>query len=75
MTAEQAQKLQTAARTDNLATLFMFNLLTGCRPSETFALEWSDFDFDARTVQIQRTLHWRTKKRGAPIVFRTSVRD
>src|SRR6185369_12404027 len=47
----------------------IFNLITGCRPSETFALKWSDFDFEARTVQIQRTLHWRSKREGGGYYF------
>jgi integrase len=69
LSVEQAQKFQAAARNDKLGAAFMFNLLKGCRPSETFALKWSDFDFEARTVQIQRTLHWRKKKQGGGYYF------
>jgi integrase len=69
LSVEEAQKLRAAAKNDRLGTLFIFNLITGCRPGETFALKWSDFDFEARTVQIQRTLHWQSKKQGGGYYF------
>jgi len=58
LTADKAKGLIAAARNDKLGIVFIFNLLTGCRPSETFALKWSDFDFDRNLVHVQRTLHW-----------------
>lgn len=69
LTVEQAQSLLKAAKNDKLGIVFVFNLLTGCRPGETFALKWTDFDFEARAVQIQRTLHWRSKKQGGGYYF------
>jgi integrase len=36
--------------------LFQFLILTGCRPGELLALQWSDIDQQHKTVTIQRTL-------------------
>ena len=37
--------------------LFKFQSRTGARPNETTVLEWSDFDFDAKRVYIQRAMN------------------
>ena len=39
------------------ALLFKFQSRTGARPNETTVLEWSDFDFDAKRVYIQRAMN------------------
>ena len=39
------------------ALLFKFQSRTGSRPNETTVLEWSDFDFDAKRVYIQRAMN------------------
>lgn len=36
--------------------LFHFMIDSGCRPGEAFALRWTDFDDDLKTVRIQRSL-------------------
>jgi integrase len=36
--------------------LFEFALITGMRPEEYLALQWTDIDFDRRTATIQRAL-------------------
>jgi integrase len=36
--------------------LLLFLLLTGCRPGEAMALQWADFDWEAKAVTIQRNL-------------------
>tara|TARA_R110001583_G_scaffold77349_5_gene210650 strand:- start:373 stop:1431 length:1059 start_codon:yes stop_codon:yes gene_type:complete len=39
------------------ALLFRFQSRTGARPNETTVLQWSDFDFDASRVYIQRAMN------------------
>ena len=51
-------------------TLFCFMLTVGCRPSEAFALKWSDIDFDLSTVTIQRSVEWLRKKQGGSWRFK-----
>lgn len=62
-TAEQAQTLLQAAESARLHALWVFLALTGCRRGEATALQWSDIDWDRRTVTIQRTLAgWGSKR-------------
>jgi len=42
--------------------LFAFLLTTGARPSEAFAIRWSDLDLDRATASITRTLQWHKGK-------------
>jgi len=58
LNTNDAARLLAAAKNDKLGIVFAFNLLTGCRPSETFALKWADIDFDTNIVHVQRTLQW-----------------
>lgn len=51
-------------------TLFSFMLATGARPSECFAVKWSDIDFDRSTVTIQRSVEWLSKKQGGSWYFK-----
>jgi len=51
-------------------TLFSFMLCTGARPSECFAVKWSDIDFDRSTVTIQRSVEWLSKKQGGSWYFK-----
>lgn len=46
------------ARTGLLAT---FLAETGCRKNEAFSLEWSDVDFDAATIMVQRKVGFTPK--------------
>lgn len=41
----------------------LFQFLTGCRPSESTALRWSDISLERATVAIQRSRHLRTDNR------------
>lgn len=61
MSPDQARAFLKAAATDRHGAMFAFALTTGARPEEYFALKWSDVDWQARTVTIQRTLLWRYK--------------
>lgn len=38
-------------------TLYKLLLATGCRISEVLALEWSDIDFQNKTIEISKTLN------------------
>lgn len=51
-------------------TLLGFMLCTGARPSECFAVKWSDIDFDRSTVTIQRSVEWLSKKQGGSWYFK-----
>jgi integrase len=51
-------------------TLLAFMLCTGARPSECFAVKWSDIDFDRSTVTIQRSVEWLSKKQGGSWYFK-----
>jgi len=51
-------------------TLFSFMLCSGARPSECFAVKWSDIDFDRSTVTIQRSVEWLSKKQGGSWYFK-----
>jgi integrase len=53
---EQARALLAAASGDRLYALFVLALDTGMRQGELFALEWCDIDFEAGSVQVQRSL-------------------
>lgn len=46
----------TEARTDRLYPLYAFALDAGTRPGESFALRWSDLDFDGGRVSVLRSL-------------------
>ena len=45
------------AATPFYGLLFKFQSRTGARPNETTVLQWSDFDFDASRVYIQRAMN------------------
>lgn len=40
-------------------TLYKFLLATGCRINEDLALDWSDIDLEARTVNVTKTLDYK----------------
>ncbi|HKQ06160.1 MAG TPA: tyrosine-type recombinase/integrase [Blastocatellia bacterium] len=56
-TPEEAQKFLEEASKDKYGLMFELALLTGMRPSEYFALQWTDLDFQKNTVTIQRALY------------------
>jgi integrase len=56
MLPEQAAAFLDAAKGDTHETLFTFLLLTGCRPSEAFALQWADVDLENGAATVSRSL-------------------
>lgn len=56
MSPDQAAAFLEAARSDHHAVLLTFLLLTGVRPSEAFAIQWSDIDLSEGTARVRRTL-------------------
>lgn len=57
LTAEDVDKLAAAAPTASLRGLVLFLAYTGVRVGEAFALEWSDVDFEAMRVRIERRVY------------------
>jgi integrase len=45
-----------------IAPLVEFLFLTGCRPSEAYALTWRDVDFDRGVIKITKSLGFSTRK-------------
>ncbi|WP_436849581.1 tyrosine-type recombinase/integrase [Streptomyces avermitilis] len=62
-TADEARQFLTAARGHRLHALFELALHTGLRKGELLGLHWEDFDLDAGTAAIRRTLQ-RTSRGG-----------
>ena len=58
---EQAIFVEYAKRS-SLCNLFLLGLYTGMRGGELCALQWSDIDFDSKTINIQHTLKFVTGK-------------
>jgi integrase len=56
LTNEQARKLLETARGDRLEALYVVAVQCGLRQGELLALLWEDVDFEARTLQVRRTL-------------------
>ncbi len=63
LTADEARQFLTAARGHRLHALFELALHTGLRKGELLGLRWEDFDLDAGTAAIRRTLQ-RTSAGG-----------
>ncbi len=55
---EEIMKLLQCAREMHLYPLFRMALLLGMRIGELSGLKWSDIDFDASTLQVQRTVYY-----------------
>jgi integrase len=47
-------------------TLFMLSVMSGLRIGEILALEWNDFDFDERTVDVTKNWDYIRHKMGPP---------
>lgn len=56
LTNEQARKLLDTTQGDRLEALYVVAVQSGLRQGELLALKWEDVDFEARTVQVRRTL-------------------
>ncbi len=63
LSPEQVAALFDAAKGERLEALYVVAVTGGLRLGEILALRWSDLDWDARTIQVRRTLG-RTKKNG-----------
>ena len=57
-TPEQAVAFLAACRRNTQGLVLTFALASGARPGEYLALLWSDIDWAANTVRIERTLVW-----------------
>jgi integrase len=55
LTADEARALLRAAEGDPLEAVYVLALTTGARIGELLALRWSDLDFDAGILRIERT--------------------
>lgn len=73
-TKEQAEKCEQYAREHNRIDIILM-LNTGIRRSELLGLKWSDIDFDAKTLRVERAV---TQTKGKIIIDKpktaTSVR-
>ena len=56
LSPDEAQEFLKAASVMLHGLIFEFALLTGMRPEEYLALQWSDIDFERCTVQVRRAL-------------------
>jgi integrase len=56
-------------------TAYLVTVRTGLRIGELLALEWSDIDFDARTVEVSKTYRYHLKKTGPPKNNKTRTVD
>jgi len=85
-TPEQAVAFLHACRTQRLGLVLSFALASGARPGEYLALLWSDIDWTAGTVRIERTIVWpkgggwhfdtpKTRKSGRTISIPAEVLD
>lgn len=52
----------------DLFKVFLFLAFTGCRRGELIHLEWSDLDFERRTIKFQNKEFWSTKTRDNRII-------
>lgn len=56
LSADEAQEFLKAANEMPYGLVFEFALVTGMRPEEYLALQWSDIDFERSTSQVRRAL-------------------
>jgi integrase len=56
LSPEEAQRFLEASDTMPHGLIFEFALLTGMRPEEYLAFQWSDVDFERGTAQVRRAL-------------------
>lgn len=57
----EAQDFLKAASVMPHGLIFEFALISGMRPEEYLALQWSDVDFERGTAQVRRALVWHKK--------------
>jgi integrase len=55
-TPEQAQRFLEAAKSDQLAALYILAITTGMRRNELLALKWEDIDFPLKRLRVRHTI-------------------
>lgn len=63
---DDVSRFITACQDHRYGNLFLIDLFTGLRQSEILGLQWSDIDFEAGTIHVQRQLQ---KARGSKEYF------
>jgi integrase len=58
LSPEQAKKFLQAGEEDEFGLVFELALLSGMRPEEYLALQWTDLDFQHNTITVQRVVVW-----------------
>jgi integrase len=61
-TITRTERGRTVTAENRYRVLFAFMLTTGVRPSEAFAIRWTDLDLEKATASITRTLQWHKGK-------------
>jgi len=56
LTPQQARLLLAASQNHHLGITVKLGLFLGLRPGEVLGLQWSDIDFDERTLSVRRSL-------------------
>lgn len=64
LTKEEVKLFLETLKSERLAPLFSFALITGMRPQEYCALQWKDVDLEKGTATIQRAMVWHRKGGG-----------
>lgn len=62
LSPDEAAKFLQIANTMPHGLIFAVALLSGMRPEEYLALQWSDIDFERNTAQVKRALVWHKKE-------------
>ncbi len=58
LTPDEAKKFLTVCEADEFGLVFELALISGMRPEEYLALQWTDLDFQQNTVTVQRVVMW-----------------
>jgi integrase len=64
---KQARRFLEAAKVDRFECLYILSLTCGLRMGEALGLRWSDIDFDAGTLRVNRQL--QRIREGGGLVF------
>lgn len=65
LTPEQARRLLAASDEHPLGVMVQLGLHLGLRPGEVLGLQWSDIDFERRTLSVRRSL----KRENSQLLF------